>query len=151
MFFKWLTAVLFRYHNLFFKYVHLAITSQSVLQVCSPCHYVTICSSSMFTLPLRHNLFFKYVPLAITSQSVLQVCSPCHYVTICSSSMFTLPLRHNLFFKYVHLAITFVITWARECNWRRQITYRVRQTVESFDDAVDGAVHDNDDIMTPCN
>ena len=26
MFFKWLTAVLLRYHDLFFKYVHLAIT-----------------------------------------------------------------------------------------------------------------------------
>jgi len=34
---------------------------------------------------------------------------------------------------------------------RRQITHHVRQAVESFDDAVNGAVDDNDDIVTACN
>jgi len=54
---------------------------------------------------------------------------------------------HNLFSNYAYLAITFVITWPRKFNGRRQITFWVRQTVESFDDAVD----DNDDIMIAYN
>jgi hypothetical protein len=65
----------------------------------------------------------------------------------CSSSNLTAVFfRYHILFKYVHvhLAVTFVITWPRQFSGPHQITFQVRQAVESADDAVG----DNDDIIT---